>query len=88
MRIALFKNATFEWAEPHPWKEGSSLEGYVQISEVVDIDFPPLSAETIVRGQLDALDVKEQELRNAFQKTLDAITNRRAELQSLTYVPA
>lgn len=88
MKIALFKDPKYEWSEPVPWLADRGLSDYAMISEVIDVEFPPLSRDAIVRQQLDALDKKEAEVRAEFQRQLDAFKGRRAELQALTYVPA
>lgn len=91
MKIALFKDARYDWSSPTVWtaeEDKIPLEGYTRCSEIVDVEFPPLSNEEVVRQSLDALDEQERKLRNEFQKQLDGIKNRRAELQALTYIPA
>lgn len=89
MKVALFKDIT--WAHSTPTTGGpfmESMKEYARVSEYVEVEFPPLAAEAVVKSQLDGLDRAEQELRNQFQQKLDAINNRRAELQALTFVPA
>lgn len=89
MKLALFKNTTYSSSTPQAcgeWMEGQ--RDYARVSEYVDVEFPPLADEAVIKQQLDALDRTEQELREQFQRHLDGIKNRRAELQALMYVPA
>jgi hypothetical protein len=89
MKVALFKDITLNGATPFP--AGEHFEGlreYARVSEYTEVEFRALSTETVVKCQLDALDRTEAEIRQQFQTRLDAINNRRAELQALTFVPA
>lgn len=89
MKVALFKDITWQHSTPTPCSESmETLDMYARVSEYVEVDFPPLSTDAAVKQQLDALDRTEKELRNQFQQKLGGIENRRAELQALTYVPA
>jgi hypothetical protein len=92
MKVALFKDSTYEWAVPLVWsaeEDACSLSGgYVRISEIVDVEFPPLSTDAVVEQQLSELDRREREARELFHDQLERIKSRRAELQSLTYIPA
>lgn len=91
MKIALFKDVKYDWTTATPWTaedDESPLSGYTRVSEIVDVEFPPLSKDEVVRQSLDCLDEQEKTIRNDFQKALDGLNNRRAELQSLTFVPA
>lgn len=88
-RLALFQSTQYSSCGPQPC--GDYMENskdYARVSEYVDIEFPPLSDEVAIKHQLDALDRTEKELRNQFQQHLEGIKSRRAELQSLTFVPA
>jgi hypothetical protein len=89
MKLALFKSTEYSTSIPQPcgeWMEVS--KGYARVSEYVDVEFPPLADEAVIKQQLDALDRTEQELREQFQRHLNGINDRRAELQALTFVPA
>lgn len=89
MKVALFKSTEYSWATPIPSEETlENCETYVRVSEYAEVDFPPLSNDIVIQQQLDALDRTEQQLRLKFQERLDTINNQRAELQSLTYIPA
>jgi hypothetical protein len=89
MKIALFKSTQYANSDPMPC--GEYMEGsrdYARTSEYVDVEFPKLCDEAVVKQQLDALDRTERELREQFESHLNGIKARRAELQALTYVPA
>lgn len=91
MKLALFKDVKYDWSTPTVWEaddEHGVMEGYSRVSEIVEVEFSPLPKEDVVQQSLNALNVQEQKLREEFQKHLNGIQNRRAELQSLTYVPA
>lgn len=55
-----------------------------RLSEWVEIDFPPRAPEELVPEQLAALDQQEMLLRGAFQKEMDKLKERRANLLALT----
>lgn len=89
MKVALYKDITYKHAVAFPSGESfESMEGYARVSEFVDIEFPALTTDAVVKQQLDALDRAEGELRRQFQMKLDGIENRRAELKAITFVPA
>lgn len=91
MKIALFKDVKYDWTSSTPWQadeDDCALPGYTRVSEIVDVEFPPLSKDEVVRQSLDVLDEQEKKIRNEFQKALDGLNDRRAQLQSLTFVPA
>lgn len=91
MKIALFKDVKYDWTSPTPWPaedDNAPLEGYTRVSEIVDVEFPPLSKDEVVQQALDCLDEQEKKLRNDFQKALDGLNTRRAELQQLPFIPA
>lgn len=58
---------------------------YVQLSEWVDVDFPPLNQESVVQAKLRVLDAAEVELRQKFSKGLIDIADARSQLLSLTH---
>lgn len=62
-----------------------NLQGYVQLTEFVEIEFPPLPVETVVQGQLKQIDAAEQELGEKFQQKLNELAEARSKLLSLTH---
>lgn len=94
MKLALYRNTTYRHSGSFPSMfcdeddDNSHGSEYARVSEPVEVEFPPLSTEAVIKQQIDALDRTEQQIREDFQQKLDAIQNRRAELQALTYVPA
>lgn len=63
-------------------------EDFVQISGYVEVEFPPLTDESIVAQHLSVLDKAESALRNKFQAALSGIEQQRAELRAITFRPA
>jgi hypothetical protein len=95
MKLALYKNTTYAHSSEFPSTVSYDADGnedphgeYARVSAVVDVEFPALTEEASIKLQLDALDNTEQTIRNEFQQKLNAITNRRSELQALTFTPA
>lgn len=92
MKIAIFKNIsgdgfTFDMIVKHEdvREGGIYTREYAQLTEWVDVEFPPLPAQTVVESQLKLLDTAETELRNKFQRKLDELANERSRLLSLTH---
>jgi hypothetical protein len=91
MKIALYKNTTYAYscAFVNEVSDGENERPseYARCSGVVDVEFPPLTEQAEVELQLASLEHSEQLVRTEFQKKLDTIKQRRAELQALTFVP-
>jgi hypothetical protein len=95
MKIALYKNTTYAHSGEFPSTVSYNEDGqesdhgeYARVSGVIDVTFPPLTDEAAIKLQLEALDKTERTIRLEFQQKLDAIMNRRSELQALTFTPA
>lgn len=58
---------------------------YTRVSEFVEVEFPPRSAEEHVPEQLAVLDTAESELRSKFAAKLAEISSERAKLRALTH---
>ena len=61
-------------------------EGWVRISEPVEITFSPLTEERIVAAQLAAIDLAEEKLRSDFADKIAVLNNKRDELRALTHM--
>lgn len=61
------------------------IDGYVRVSEHVDIDFKMLPPSETVEAELAALDKAESKLREQFTLKLDEIKTARANLRALTF---
>lgn len=61
---------------------------YVRISEAVEVIFEPLKNDEVIQSALQALDAAELKAREELQRTLDNISNQRAQLLALTHSPA
>ena len=56
---------------------------YVRLSETVEVEFPELPKETIVEGQLAALDKEKEEATATYAEKLAEILDKRALLMAL-----
>lgn len=63
-------------------KDSFMRPGYERISEVVEVDFPPL-AENSVADQIAAIDVARGEVERKFYRELAQLDNRKAQLRSM-----
>lgn len=66
----------------HAYLQG---EGWVRTSEPVEVEFPEREKEAVLGEQLQALDVKEEALREEHAKQLDLIRQARDALRQLTF---
>lgn len=62
------------------------IEGYVRITEWLDVTFVPLSHEAVVVGELAVLDSERAEIVQDFAEKLKAIDDRKAELLAITHI--
>jgi hypothetical protein len=85
MKVAQFKSVIGGYTAVYDERLAKHVTGVVQISEFVDIEFPPLATEEVVQQQLSALDSAETELRAKFDQKLSEINTQRAELRALTH---
>lgn len=88
MKIAAFKLPTsthISYLDEDIGKTMVEYHKYTQMSEFVDVHFPPLPVEVVVAGQLKQIDDAEQELRNQFQRKLNELAEARATLLSLSH---
>lgn len=84
MKIAKYSmNATsyVHIMEADDWRENDS--GYIRLSEIVDVEFPPLAPEVVIPQKLAALDEAEKELTAKHLQALEVIQSRRKDLLSL-----
>lgn len=88
MKLAAFKNSLGNHVSYLTVEMGQTMieyHKYTQVSEFVDVEFPPLPVQVVVEGQLKQLDAAEQNLRTQFQEKLNEIATARANLKSLTH---
>lgn len=62
-------------------------DGYIRLSEWVEVEFPPRDPQEHVPEQLASLDAAERELRLKFEQKLHEIADARARVRALTYQP-
>jgi hypothetical protein len=92
-RCALIKSMEYGSVCVHGqnWRDDDevSLPGYVRVSDIVEIEFPPLSDDAVVAGAIRALDETRAELSREFARKLADIDRQKAELLAITHqVPA
>ena len=72
-----------------PLPEGTrrevSIEGYVRITEPVEVTFRGVDNNSIVRNAVASLDEEERKLRSELHKKLTAIQDRKNQLLALTH---
>jgi hypothetical protein len=93
MKIALYKmmygDGAYSLQHVAVYREPDIVEDAktVRISEPVEVEFPPLSEQVVIEKQLKAIDAKEREIRERFQRALDVLNDDRQKLQALTVQP-
>lgn len=93
MKVAQFKSATS--ASLVMWyheQEGFNRwawaqKEYVQLSEWVEVDFPPLQTAAIVEAQIRVLDAAAVEAQQECARRLNELAEARAKLLALTHEP-
>lgn len=67
MKVALFKNTSFDYVSP--WHCPPSTGDYVQVSGWVEVDFPALSPEEqMIAKELIALGERQKTFENDFRR--------------------
>ena len=91
-RVAMFQRGldstwTTTWSQPQYTDEGDAwtIDGYMRITEWVDVEFPALAPEAIVPAQIAALDRQAEEVKAEFTAKLREIADARASLLALTH---
>ncbi len=82
MKLAQFEEQERGWLSV----SGAHLdevEGYIRISEWVDVDFPPLPTGDVVPRQLAAIDAEIAEVIDESEKRLSKLNRRKADLMAL-----
>lgn len=78
-----------KYGETYWSKEFSHVvpKDYVRLTEYVDIDFPDLPQEAVIKGQLDQLQEMEDSINLKAAEALAEVNRRRQELLALTHTP-
>ena len=58
---------------------------YVQLSEVIEVEFPELSNKDVVKSQVDILDKQMTKVRADSEAAITALEGRKQELLAITY---
>lgn len=91
MKIALYKLPHGSITPYEVYYSGEAErcpEGWARMSNIINVEFPPLDDQEVIERQLKAIDEEERIIRNDFQRRLDEFKERRANLQALTHVEA
>lgn len=92
--VALFKHMQFGFITVHGntsaelasmRQDAPSLNDYVRVSDVVEVELPPLSDDAVVAGAIKALDETRAEISREFARKLDEIDRQKADLLALTH---
>jgi len=60
-------------------------DDYVQLSGIVEVDFPEIAQESVVQGQIDILDKQITKVQADAQAAITALTGRKQELLAIGY---
>ena len=64
-------------------REWWAKKGYVQLSDVIDVEFPMLTRDQVAASEIAALDGKRAEVVEEFTKKLHAIDERKSQLLAI-----
>lgn len=67
------------------WREGWSMEDYVQLSEPVPITFTPLTDDTVIQNAVAAYEAQEKAVLADCNRQVMEIREKKARLLSLTH---
>lgn len=67
--------------------ENYESEDYVRISEIIEVEFPPLPKQDVLLRQIALLDEKIRNEERSMIETINALKNRKQELLSLEVLP-
>ena len=86
MKIALYKlmfggGSINHVAEYYDGKKDAS--DCIRVSEIIDVEFPPLQDSVVIAAQLAACDEKEREIRVKYQQALNMLNDERQRIQAL-----
>lgn len=84
MKVALYNNTKYGFENVHEVSDAleSSTE-HVRISEVVGIEFKPLSSDEVVNAQIESLKSLKQELMAQSEIKIQAVDRQISELLAL-----
>lgn len=84
MKVAQYKSVEFGFVsidEVEPYME--EHQGYVRVSEPVEVDFTPLPAGDVVPKQVKALEAAKQEAQEKYLKVIAGLDNKIANLMAI-----
>lgn len=88
MKVALFKSMEYGIEMVSTQATEKYSNGYVRISEYVDVDFPPLQDEAVVRQQIEKLDEIADKITDDYRNKIAEIQDRKSKLLAITHQPA
>ena len=88
-RIVLMKSVEFNYETIMLLNDDGSLDffknDYVQLSEVIEVEFPELSNKDVVKSQVDLLNKQMTKVRADSEAAITALEGRKQELLAITY---
>jgi hypothetical protein len=88
MKIALYKNTGFDFEAVFIIRNDENVDGYVRISEFVEMDFPMLPKDVFTQQMMAAFDDEEKKARIRLADALSAINQRRQEFMAISHQEA
>lgn len=87
-RLALFKSMEHGVEITGDRNTEKYSQNYVRISEYVDVEFPPLQDEHVVRQQVEKLDAIADRITDDYRNKIAEIQERKSKLLAITHQPA
>ena len=87
-KICLVVDGRYAQSQPRALEHAEWIEDdddYVIVSEIVEVEFPELSVETVVSGKLEVLKRQEEKETERHAEALHMIEEARSKLLALTH---
>ena len=81
MKLAVYKHEYSDGSPCGEWAE--TCNGYVRLTEFVEVDFPPLADATVIARQVEMIDRQISKVRVAAADEVARLEQRKAELLAL-----
>ncbi len=85
IRLALFSTLKYPEYLYVKTEEDASGLGYIQISEYVEVVFPPRPEDVVISQQLVAIDAEILQIKEAAMREVEELSVRRQELLAISY---
>lgn len=88
MKVALFKSMEYGAEITGDESTEKYCRNYVRTSEYIDVEFPPLQDEAVVRQQIEKLDEIADKITDEWRNKIAEIQERKSKLLAITHQPA